>query len=366
MMVVESMDKPARVPGTQGELLHAVDMGGYTSWRAGGKAERLYTPADLEDLCAFLRTLDADEPVYFIGLGSNLLVRDGGLRGTVIHLHGALRRIELEQRRTNQQLPRSLAGSTPDSNALNRSDSAVPQGSEMPALRLPGGEQGSKEVGTFGVVYAEAGVASPKVASFAAKHDLVGAEFLAGIPGTVGGALAMNAGCYGHETWEFVNQVLTVNRRGEIQRRAPKEYRVSYRHVEPNADLNARLAGSGDEWFVAAWFLFPRGDGGKARQDIKHLLEKRIASQPLNQPNAGSVFRNPPGDYAARLIEACGMKGEKIGAAQVSEKHANFIVNLGQARASDIECLIEKVQARVAERTGIKLQREVRIVGEKA
>jgi UDP-N-acetylmuramate dehydrogenase len=325
MIIADYMDPPAKVPGTQGELLLNADMSGYTSWRAGGKADRLYTPIDLADLCAFLKTLEKNEPVHFIGLGSNLLVRDGGLRGTVIHLHGALRRIDLEQRR------------------MNGNDAASP----------------------YGVIFAEAGVASPKVARFAATQNLVGAEFLAGIPGTVGGALAMNAGCYGHETWEFVSQVLTVNRCGEVNRRTPKEYRVSYRHVEPDVELGNKLASTCNEWFVGAWFMFPRGDGAQARLDIKNLLEKRIASQPLNLPNAGSVFRNPPGDFAARLIEACGMKGEKLGGAQVSEKHANFIVNLGGAKASDIEGLIDKIQERVAEKFGITLQREVRILGDR-
>jgi UDP-N-acetylmuramate dehydrogenase len=324
MIVAAHLAPQPMQPGIQGELLRDADMSSYTSWRAGGKADRLYTPADLSDLCAFLKTLEPDEPVHFIGLGSNLLVRDGGLRGTVIHLHGALRHINLEQRRTNS------------------TDASSP----------------------FGVIFAEAGVASPKVARFAATHDLVGAEFLAGIPGTVGGALAMNAGCYGHETWEFVTQVLTVNRCGDINRRSPKEYRVSYRHVEPDTELGNKLAAACNEWFVGAWFMFPRGDGTQARLDIKRLLEKRIASQPLSLPNAGSVFRNPPGDFAARLIESCGMKGEKLGGAQVSEKHANFIVNLGNATASDIETLIEKIQARVAAKTGIKLVREVRIVGD--
>jgi UDP-N-acetylmuramate dehydrogenase len=153
--------------------------------------------------------------------------------------------------------------------------------------------------------------------------------------------------------------VQTINRRGEIHRRTPKEYRVSYRHVEPDNETMPH------EWFVGAWFMFPRGDGAKSRLEIKNLLEKRIATQPLNLPNSGSVFRNPPGDFAARLIESCGLKGEKLGGAQVSDKHANFIVNLGGATATDIEGLIERIQARVADKTGIKLQREVCIVGER-
>lgn len=308
------------IPGAQGTLEMGASMRRYTSWRAGGPADRLYTPANLDDLAAFLNSLDADEPVWFVGLGSNLLVRDGGLRGTVIHLHGALRTLTLEQRRQNGWA--------------------------------------NQDSGRFGVIYAEAGVASPKVARFAATHDLVGAEFLAGIPGTVGGALAMNAGCYGHDTWEFVSQVLTIDRRGRIMRRDPKEFEVAYRHVTPRQPR--------DEWFVAAWFMFPRGDGGLAREEIKRLLEKRIASQPLNLPNAGSVFRNPPGDFAARLIESCGMKGARIGGAQVSEKHANFIVNTGSATAADIESLIEQVRARVAEKTGVELITEVRIIGDQA
>jgi len=317
-VIRESATLPS-VEGPAVKLELNADMRRYTSWRVGGPADRLYHPANLEDLCAFLKTLPPEEPIHFIGLGSNLLVRDGGIRGTVIHMHAALNELHLEERRQE---------------------------------RRP--NQGPSRMG---VIYAEAGVASPKVARFAASHDLVGAEFLAGIPGTVGGALAMNAGCYGHETWSYVSQVLTVNRRGDTFKRTPKEFRVAYRHVESD---NHR-----DEWFLAAWFLFPRGDGQASREEIKRLLERRQASQPLNQPNAGSVFRNPPGDYAARLIEQCGLKGLRMGDAQVSEKHANFIVNLGQARASDIEDLIETVQTRVAARTGVHLQREVRIMGEK-
>lgn len=283
-----------------------VPMARHVSWRAGGAAARAYTPADIDDLGAFLRSLPADEPLLFVGLGSNLLVRDGGWSGTVVFLHAALRDVHAD------------------------------------------GEQ----------IYAEAGVAAPKLARFAANAGCVGAEFLAGIPGTVGGALAMNAGCYGAETWPAVRRVLTVDRQGTVRTRSAADYEIGYRHVAP------RFAG--EEWFVAAWFAFPAGDGEAARQRIRELLEKRIASQPLQLPNAGSVFRNPPGDYAARLIEAAGLKGHRIGGAEVSAKHANFIVNAeGRATAEDIESLIEQVQATVQAQFGVSLVREVKIVGER-
>ena len=274
------------------------------SWRAGGHAARAYVPADLEDLAAFLQKLPQDETLLFVGLGSNLLVRDGGFKGTVILMHAVLNTVRVEKQR----------------------------------------------------IYAEAGVASPKLARFAAKHHFEGAEFLAGIPGTIGGALAMNAGCYGKETWEAVDEVLTIDRHGELHQRKPVDYEISYRHVALCADK--------EEWFVAAWFKFAQGDGALSQQRIKALLQKRISAQPLNRPNAGSVFRNPPNDYAARLIESCGLKGQRIGGAQVSEKHANFIVNLGDATAADIESLISKVQDTVRREEGVVLEREVRIVGD--
>ncbi len=283
-------------------------MNRHTSWRVGGPADRSYIPTDLNDLCTFLRSLPDPEPVLFVGLGSNLLVRDGGVRGTVVFTHAALTGLELAQR-----------------------------------------EEATE-------IYAEAGVASPKVARFAATHGLEGAEFFAGIPGTIGGALAMNAGCYGTETWEVVTQVLTVNRRGERHVRAPREFRVSYRHVEPDV---AR-----EEFFAAAWLRFRPGSAERSRRRIRELLQRRIASQPLDQPNAGSVFRNPSGVYAAELIEACGLKGFSIGGAMVSPKHANFIVNKGGATARDIEELMAHVQRTVQRECGVSLEREVRIVGE--
>ena len=289
---------------TQGKLLMNEPMARYTSWRVGGTADKAYVPTGLEDVAAFLQSLDKNEPVHFIGLGSNLLVRDGGIRGTVILMHNAL----VDMGMVDNKL------------------------------------------------YAEAGVTCSKVAKFSAKQHRHGAEFLAGIPGTVGGALAMNAGCYGAETWDVVNKVMTVDRQGVIRSRNKSEYHVSYRHVEMPAE----------EWFLAAWFDLPEGDMNEAEQKIKALLAKRLATQPLNLPNAGSTFRNPEGDYAARLIEASGLKGYVMGGAQVSEKHANFIVNLGTATALDIELLIRHMQETVMSKFGIALQQEVRVIGEYA
>ena len=285
-------------------------MGRHVSWRTGGAAARAYAPLDAEDLAAFLAGLPAHEPVCFVGLGSNLLVRDGGFRGTVVLMHD-------------------------------------PGG----AMRAEGD-----------LIYADAGTASPKVARFAATQGLEGSEFLAGVPGTVGGALAMNAGCYGSETWEVVARVRTVSRAGRLTERARDAFEIGYRHVE----LRGAKLGE-DEWFVAAWFRFRPGDQKAARKRIKDLLARRLATQPLDQPNAGSVFRNPPGDHAARLIEAAGLKGREIGGASISDKHANFIVNpKGRARASDIEALIALARDTVAMRFGVDLVPEVRIVGEAA
>lgn len=297
----------------RGELRVNEPMAKHVSWRAGGPAAHTYAPADLEDLCAFITTLSPTEDLYFVGLGSNLLVRDGGVRATVVFTHWALRQMRL----------------------------------------LSTGERNIE-------IHAGAGIASPKAARFAALHGTEGAEFLAGIPGTLGGALAMNAGCYGGETWNLVSSVTTIDRAGILHQRDPSEYQIGYRTV----------IGPADEWFVSATLTVLRAecdiDGVKSRNKIKALLSKRIASQPLQQANAGSVFRNPKGDHAARLIEACGLKGSRIGGAEISHKHANFIVNTGTASAADIEDLIDLAQNTVREKFGIELEREVRIIGERA
>ncbi len=286
-----------------GKLLLDEPMSRYTSWRVGGKADQLYIPTGLADLQGFLKNVNSSQPIYFVGLGSNLLVRDGGVRGIVIIMHNVLTELKMD------------------------------------------GD----------LVYAEAGVTCGKLAKFCAKEAKQGAEFFAGIPGTLGGALAMNAGCYGTETWNVVNSVITINKQGELNKRDAKEFIASYRHVDMPVV---------DEWFVATWLDLEAGDAQESTRKIKDLLATRLASQPLNLPSAGSTFRNPPGDYAARLIEASGLKGYTIGGAQVSEKHANFIVNIEEANALDIELLIKYMRETVLERHGVALQQEVKVIGE--
>lgn len=298
--VAEVAEAPVR-----GSLQRGVSLAGYTSWRVGGPAERLFCPADRDDLLAFLRRLPENEPLLWLGLGSNLLVRDGGVAGTVIYTRGL--------------------------SVLRRSD---------------GDGRG---------IYAEAGVPCAHLARFGAEQGLSGAEFFAGIPGTLGGALAMNAGAFGGETWNIVAEVETVDRHGILRRRTPGEFEIGYRYA----------CGTPGEWFVAARLRLSEGDGADSRAAIRELLARRNASQPVNQPSCGSVFRNPPGDFAARLIESCGLKGSRVGGAEVSEKHANFIVNTGGATAGDIESLIARVQAEVEKQWGVHLQTEVCMVGDR-
>jgi UDP-N-acetylmuramate dehydrogenase len=301
------MNEPLQFAGLRGKLARGEPLARHTSWRVGGPADLLYAPADRDDLALFLRGLPADVPLTVIGLGSNVLVRDGGIRGAVVLLHN------------------------------------------------PGAALAVAD----GVVYADAGVASPKLARFAAMHGCADAEFLAGVPGTVGGALAMNAGCYGGETWTYVARVETLSRDGTFDIRTAADYAIGYRSV---AHRDGRALA---DLFTAAWFRFPQGDVAAGRSRIKALLARRIATQPLALPNAGSVFRNPPGDHAARLIEACGLKGRRIGGAAVSALHANFIVNPEKrASAADVEALIAHVRNVVHAETGVSLEPEVRVLGE--
>lgn len=296
------MNALALPPELESRVRRNEKMARHTSWHVGGPADLFFTPAHEADLATFLRSLDPAVSVMWIGLGSNLLVRDGGIRGAVIDTHGVF-------------------------DELERLDNTH--------------------------VRAGAGVACAKLAKQCIKWGLGPAEFFAGIPGTVGGALAMNAGAFGGETWRHVVSVTTLDRNGVRRERPASDYTVGYRHV----------TGPDNEWFLGAQLQFERKPGVSA-DDIRLLLARRKATQPIGEWSCGSVFTNPPGDHAARLIEAAGLKGYRIGGARVSEMHANFIVNDGTATAADIEQLIAQVRSTVEKVHGVKLTPEVRVVGE--
>jgi UDP-N-acetylmuramate dehydrogenase len=288
-------------PEFASRVMHHESMAKHTSWHVGGPADIFFTPRDPSDLAAFLRQLPLDVPLLWIGLGSNLLVRDGGIRGAVVATHGALGAFE-----------------------------------RLSATRI----------------HVEAGVPCARIARQCVKWGLGPAEFFAGIPGTVGGARAMNAGAWGGETWRHVVEVDVLDRRGARHTRTASDYEIGYRSVK----------GPGDEWFIAARLEFDRTPGVNTAA-IRALLDKRKETQPIGEWSCGSVFINPPGDHAARLIESAGLKGLRIGDASVSAKHANFIINHGRALAADVEALIAAVQSTVARVHAILLHTEVRIVG---
>ena len=287
----------------KGQLLKNAPLAKYTSWRVGGPAEQLFLPEDKHDIQLFLSSLPTFTPIFWMGLGSNLLVRDGGIPGVVVNTRGRLKHM------------------------YRTEDSTI---------------------------YAEAGVPCAHVARFCGEQGLTGAEFLAGIPGTLGGALKMNAGAFGGATWDLVSNVEMISSDGSITKRTADDFDIHYRSV----------IGHSNEWFIAAKLQLKSGDTGASQEKIKVLLAKRNQSQPTNQPSCGSVFKNPDYDYAARLIEACDLKGYSIGGAQVSKKHANFIINTGSAKASDIEALIHYVQSEVKQQQSVFLQTEVCIVGQ--
>lgn len=280
------------------QLQYGVNLAEYTTWRVGGPAEQFYKPANLKDLTHFLSHYKQDNKMTWLGLGSNVLISDEGIKGLVIHTQGSLTEITLLEPH---------------------------------------------------IIRAEAGVACGQLARHTARLNLAGLEFMAGVPGSVGGALAMNAGCHGSETWEYVQAVETIDRYGKIRLRSADEFKTGYRSVERPTQ----------EWFVAGHFQLQSGDKQLSLEKIRVLLDKRNATQPTNEPNCGSVFRNPPENFAARLIEECGLKGHTIGGAQVSHKHANFIINTGTATANDIRNLIEFIQQEVLTKRQIHLMPEV-------
>ena len=288
--------------GLNGKLCRNEPMSRHTSWRTGGAAAWFYTPAGLDDLSEFIKRIPCDMPIVWCGLGSNMLVRDGGFDGVVISTLKGLDRI-------------SKCG-----------DNSV---------------------------YAEAGVPCAKAARYSVKNALSGSEFFIGIPGTVGGALAMNAGCFGHETWEIVQRADTIDRSSVRHRRSISEVEYGYRYSKLPEN----------EWFTGAEFNLVPNSAEAGKQEIKKLLKIRMETQPVQTANAGSVFKNPPGKYAAELIESVGLKNHAIGQARISPKHANFIENRGKAKAVEIEGLIELAREKVEAIHGVSLQPEVKIIG---
>lgn len=284
----------------RGEMRFQEPLSKHTTWRIGGNADRFFIPADVFDLADFLKE-NPHKPLFWLGLGSNLLIRDGGIRGTVI--------------------------STEKLNRLEQIDKTLWK--------------------------ADAGVSCAKLARQTARVGLGGGEFLAGIPGSLGGALAMNAGAFGGETWNLVDSVTMLNRNGDLTERQPSEFIINYRHVIKPVE---------NEWFASATLRFDLNNENSIK--IKELLEKRKISQPIGLPSCGSVFRNPKPLFAAKLIEDAGLKGFQIGGAQISEKHSNFIINVGNATAQDVESLIAMIISTVKEKFGVELHPEVHIVGE--
>jgi UDP-N-acetylmuramate dehydrogenase len=323
-MMITALQKILQEAKDNGQLKGALQfnepLSRYTTWRIGGEAECFYQPENEIDLQRVLKVLPQDTAIFWIGLGSNLLVRDGGVKGLIIYTNGVLNKLEIDCLDSEEK--------------------------------------------TECIITAQAGVACAIFARKAANNNINGAEFLSGIPGTMGGALVMNAGAFGGETWRHVVNVKMINQQGEIFSRTPDDFNVKYRHVDFKENTSSERVGQ--EWFLSGTFRFEKDEQGlkQSKQAIKKLLTRRAETQPTKQANAGSVFKNPENDYAARLIEACGLKGLSINNAQISPKHANFIINNGHAQAKDVEVLIDKIKETVLEQCGIKLETEVRIIGQ--
>jgi UDP-N-acetylmuramate dehydrogenase len=298
-----------------GKRYVSVPMARYTSLRVGGPADLLLVPANVDELRAVVACASArGVPLTWLGNGSNLIVRSGGIRGVVVSLHDALNHVSV------------LA--------------------PLPGQEIRPGDPVRLRVG--------AGVPLTRVLHLVIREGLKGLSFAVGIPGTAGGAIAMNAGTELGATWDVVEGVRLLLPNGETIDVRPEEVAVGYRFAtlpEHSVVLEATLRAE-------------RGSPTKVREEVRQLYRSRRESQPLSSPNAGSIFKNPPSERAGRLIDHLGLKGYRIGGAQISRKHANFIVNRGQASVQEVLALIDYVKCHVLAHTGILLQEEVRIVGE--
>jgi len=285
----------------------------HTSFRVGGLADEYFCPKNLEQLVSFLQAR-VDTPVTYLGLGSNVLIADSGVRGAVVHLRAGFNDItEIEK------LPKGIKREHSDSILLR----------------------------------AEAGATTAKLSRYCARKHLPTGAFLGGIPGTVGGAIRMNSGAYGSETWDFIRAIEIVDKNGVCKIVPAQEFEVGYRTV-------ALPLGT----FVAAgYFEFIIEHDSDAFSRCRELLRLRNSSQPIGTYNCGCVFRNPIGESAGNLIDRAGLKGFEVGDAEVSKKHANFIINRGGATAKDIFTLISTITKRVLDEFGLELKPEVRIIG---
>lgn len=301
-MTFTDISAPLKEIGLRGALAANAPLAPLTWFRTGGPAQLLFTPADADDLALFLRHLPADIPVLTIGLGSNLLVRDGGVPGAVIRLGKGFATISVEE-----------------------------------AHRVRAG----------------AAVADVKVARVAAEAGIDGLAFLRGIPGTIGGALRMNGGAYGGEVAQVLVEARALDRAGQPVTLTHADMGFTYRHTSVPSDLI----------FVEALFQGMQGDPADILSRMNAITEARSTTQPVNTRTGGSTFTNPPGGKAWELVDAAGCRGLRIGNAQVSEMHCNFLVNLGGATAADIEALGEEVRRRVHDHAGVTLQWEIRRVG---
>lgn len=291
------------LPEVRGRYRFDADLSKTNWFQVGGAADVLFKPADADDLAYFMQYKPADLPVIVLGVGSNVIIRDGGIEGVVIRLGRGF----TEMSRQGTQL-------------------------------------------TVG-----AGCLDVHVAQAAAEARIAGLEFLSGIPGTIGGALAMNAGAYGHEISEVLEAVQVVTPEGEVRWESPSRFCYAYRHAEiPQGWI-----------FTAARLRGKVGDVQQIQQSMAEIQAKREESQPIRERTGGSTFRNPEGQKAWRLIDEAGCRGLRKGDAQVSQKHCNFLINHGQARAADLEALGEAVRSRVAAQSGVSLQWEIKRLGRK-
>jgi UDP-N-acetylmuramate dehydrogenase len=293
----------------RGEVLRGVPLAEFTSFRVGGPVDFLAFPADLGDLRSLLEWCRGEGAPYFVlGKGTNLLVRDGGIRGVAINLSRGFQRLAIN----------GQSGKTP-------------------------------------IVVAEAGETLSRFVDFSWRNGLAGMEFAAGIPGSVGGGIFMNAGAFRREMKDVLSSISLMNPLGEVSERKISETGFAYRSMGIQKG----------EIILGGKFILPRGRGEEIRDRIEEIRRARLAKQPYDLPSAGSVFKNPEGAPAGKLIEEAGLKGERVGDAQVSLKHANFIVNLGKATAADILELAARVRERVFQEKGVLLEMEIRVAGEK-